>query len=402
MINCITNSNILTKLLEFVEEGDHKNIVENEFKNMCTRFGLNESEMISLITTHDISLLDTHYDTIWDGFNYYSMRCMDEFKKKYIQSLHNTNLIDLRIENLCDDLKEYIKHNSCINVENDKCNTLKIACERNHDECVKYLLNNLKMYDSEKDVYYYLIVDTNYGNYGNFTMNIIDYIINCGASLNIVKYLFEEQYVNINCYNTNCCNIYHDKFSSFTERYDNCRGRRENTIDLACVHNNLDVIKYLFEIQNKDCTTDAIYNACKNGHLDIVKYLFEIQNKDCTTDAIYNACKNGHLDIVKYLFEIQNKDCTTYAIDYASENGHLGIVKYLFEIQNKDCTTDAINWASKNGHLDIVKYLFEIQNKDCTTDAINWASENGNLDIVAYLFEKTTQRIFTKYVSKIN
>jgi len=291
MLHCINNSKILRASLELLSNNDYD--ITNEFKTMCSRFGLNEQQMISLVTTLDTTLLNDHYTTIWDGLNYYSMACMDDYKTEYIKSLYETDLMDTRIELLCDDLKEYIKHDSCINVENNKCSTFKDACNVHHDTCVKYLLNNPQNHDVENDVYNYC------ANYEN--TNIIDYICICGGSL--------------------------------------------------------DVIKYLFEIQKKNCTTKAIDNASLNGHLDIVAYLFEIQKKDCTTYAIDLASFNGHLEVIKYLFEIQKKDCTTWAIDYASSNGHLNVIKYLFEIQNKDCTNDAITHAKNDTIRDCVKKM---------------------------------------------
>jgi len=321
MLNCINNSKILRASLELLSNDDYD--INNEFKTMCTRFGLNEQQMISLVTTLDTTLLNDHYTTIWDGLNYYSMACMDDYKTAYIKSLYNTDLMDARIELLCDDLKEYIKCNSCINLNTSHCSTFKDACAIHHDECVKYLLNNPQNHDVKND-----ICDSWEHSENE---NIIDYICLCGGSL--------------------------------------------------------DVIKYAFEIQKKDCTDYAIDNASQNGHLDVIKYLFEVQKKDCTTWAIDSASKNGNLDVVKYLFEIQKKNCTTLAINWASAYGHLDVVKYLFEIQKKDCTDNAIDNASKNGHLDVIKYLLEIQGKNCTFNAIYYANKNGHLDVISYLSE---------------
>jgi len=348
MLHCINNSGILGSSLELLSNEDYD--INDEFKTMCTRFGLTESEMISLVTTFDISLLDNHYETIWDGLNYYSMACIDDYKTAYIESLYKTDLMDARIELLCDDLKEYIKCNTCINIEK-KCSTFKDACNVRHDVCVKYLLNNPHKHDVENDIFNF------HRNYEN--TNTIDYICLCGGSLDVIKYAFENQ-----------------KKDCTTD-----------AIDFASYDGNLNVIKYLFEIQMKDCTTNAINFASLYGHLDVIKYLFDIQNKDCTHDAIYNACWFGHLDVVKYLFEIQNKDCTTNVVDCTSQNGHWDVIKYLFENQKKDCTNNAIDCASQNGHLDVVKYLFEIQNEDCTNNAINCASKNGHLEVVKYLLE---------------
>jgi len=304
MLNCINNSGILKASLEFVTTDDYEIIIKNEFETMCTRFGLNDIQMISLVTTLDISLLNNHYDTIWDGLNYYSMTCMDDYKTAYIKSLYKTDLMDNRIETLCDDLKEYIKCNSCINLNTSHCSTIKDACKVHHDTCVKYLLNNPEKHDMEND-------------------------------------------------------IENNRYDVFTHYKDT------NIIDYMCLcEGSLDVIKYAFEIQKKDCANNAINYASNNGHLSIVKYLFEVQKKDCETWAIDWASKNGHLNVVKYLFEVQKKDCTTRAIDWASGNGHLDVVKYLFEIQKKDCTSDAIYYAIKYGHLDVLKYLIDVQKKD--------------------------------------
>jgi len=290
MLNCINNSAILRSSLEFVSIDDYDDIVNNEFITMCTRFGLNDTQMISLVTTLDTSLLDNHYTTIWDGLNYYSMACMNDYKMAYIESLYKTDLMDDRINLLCDDLQEYIKCNSCINVKY-KCNTFSYACEIHHDECVKYLLNNPQKHDVENDTY---------GDWIHCrVMNIIDYICLCDGSL--------------------------------------------------------DVVKYLFENQKKDCTTNAIDWASQNGHLDVITYLFENQKKDCTNNAIDWARQNGHLDVMTYLFEIQKKNCTTKSINGASKNGHWDLVKYLFEIQKKNCTNDAIKYAKNDTIRDYVK-----------------------------------------------
>jgi len=316
MLHCINNSKILRASLGLLSNNDYD--ITNEFKTMCTRFGLNEQQMISLTTTLDISLLNDHYTTIWDGLNYYSMACMDDYKTAYIESLYKTDLMDTRIELLCDDLKEYIKHDSCINLNTSHCSTFKDACKVHHDTCVKYLLNNPQKHDVNNDMYNFM---TTYKN-----METIDYICLCGGSL--------------------------------------------------------EVVKYLFEIQKKDCSSNVIDYACYNCHLDMIVYLFEIQKKDCSIIAIDRASSKGHLDIVKYLFEIQKKDCTDNAIDHASQYGHLAVVKYLFEIQKKDCTTDAIDCASKNGHLGVIKYLFENQKKDCTDYAIKYAKNDTIRDYV--------------------
>jgi len=351
MLQCITNSNILKASLDLVSETDHDIIIKQEFEKMCLRFELNEFQMISLVTTLDISLLNDHYDTIWDGLNYYSMACMDDYKTAYVESIYKTDLMDNRIENLCDDLQEYIKSNSCINVKNKKCNTFVYSCKNHHDICVKYLLNNPQKHDVKNDIY------GTWVNYNN--TNIIDYMCLCGGSLDVIKYAFEVQ----------------KKDSGY------------NAIEFACKSGNLDVVAYLFEIQKKNCSHIAMYNACTYCHLDIIAYLFEVQKKDCAYNEIDRACVNGNLDIVAYLFEVQKKNCGKDAIDKACYGGHLDIVKYLLEIQKKDCTKNTLIHACCIGRLDIVAYLLETQKQVCTIDAIKCAKSNGHSDVVEYLLK---------------
>jgi len=291
MYNCVINSKILRSSLEMVSENDRDTVIELEFKNMCVRFGLRDFEMIKFVKDIDIELLNTHYETIWDGLNYYSMDCINDVKNAYVQYVYVNKLHDTRINNLCDDLQQYIKNNTCVGHHgDDMCNTLEKACNCHHDECVIYLLNNPSQnIDGDREG----IVG------GCYKWNIIDDLCGYGASLN--------------------------------------------------------VIKYLFEVLHKDSTSDAIDNAIKYGHFDIVKYLFEVHHKDCTSDAIDNASKYGYFDIVKYLFEVLHKDCTNDAIDYASYYGYFDIVKYLVEVQHKSCSFRTISWS--HNHCEIYDYL---------------------------------------------
>jgi len=357
---CVMNSKILRssfELISDIDNDDYDTMIIDEFKKMCLRFDLNETQMITLVTTINLSLLNAHYNTIWNSFNYYSMDCMDEYKNKYVEKLYTINLSDHRIEYLCDDLKEYIKANTCINVVNDMCRTFKNACEKKHDLCVIYLLNDT-MYNGTCHCSYF-------HRSGCRIFNDCGWIVcQWGASLNVVKYLFEVlQFRNSNKY-----------------------------IDWASKHGHIDVVKYLFEVQHANCTTDAIDWASAKGHLSIVKYLFEVQHKDCTTYAIDWASQGGHLSIVKYLFEVQHKDCSTYAIYNACEYNHLDVVKYLFEVQHKDCS-HIQNCVISKGYINILQYLFEVQHKDCNENAITYACNQGHHDVVKYLVEIQNKNI---------
>jgi len=383
MINCITNSNILTKSFEFVEENEYNDIMKKEFENMCTRFNLNESQMISLVTTLDLSLLNDNFENIWDGLNFYSMGCIDNYKEAYVKSLYKFNFKDSRIEMLCDDLKEYIKTNTCINIEyeNGSCRTIKDACKRHHDGCVKYLINTQYLINNQ-----HLTNDKNStndqsgGDSGGLektekheTKNILDDIYLCGPSMNIVKYLFEET----------------------------CLTFSDETINYACGYGHLDIVKYLFVECHKKCSKKCINLACIYGHFDVVKYLFEVCHVEGSNDLIEHACNGGHFDIVKYLFEVQKLQChPSTTIDTTCKHGHFDIVKYLFEVQHKNCTGCAMNYACEYGHIDIIRYLHDVQKIAFFKHHVDKVCGCGNLDIVKYLLENC--KLTFSYIALIN
>lgn len=74
------------------------------------------------------------------------------------------------------------------------------------------------------------------------------------------------------------------------------------TVKWNCINDcryliNLNLIKYLYEEKLKipPCIMDA---ACRVGNLPLVKFLHEVVNVNCTSDAMDDACLNSHLNIV--------------------------------------------------------------------------------------------------------
>jgi len=392
MYDCVTNSRIINASLDMSPKEDYDACIKTEFKNMCSRFDLSESEMISLVTTFDIALLDNHYDTIWDSLNYYSMICMDEFTNRYLQNIYDTNTKDDRIYNLCDDLREYISNKSLVCMGTNICKTYGDACKNKHYLCVKYLLDNPEEHDIATD---------KLSSHWTGDKFIIDYLCKIGCTFDVIKYAFEVK---------NNKNIYKaidylsergqlDIIKYFFEE-QNITTCTTEAIDLACMNGHMDVIKYLFEVQHQKCSMNALSAACENGHHEVVKYLFEIKPVNYDKCAMELACIHGHLKIVKYLFEVQNKNCPDLIIDRICCNGsHIDVIKYLFEKQHKNCTTNAIDFACYHGHIDVVKYLFEVQNKDCSKRALDYACESGHIDIIKYLLEKQHKKYFPSTIN---
>jgi len=81
-----------------------------------------------------------------------------------------------------------------------------------------------------------------------------------------------------------------------------------NHLQTACLHNRIDVVKYLVEINKLDLEMfgeEALITSAKYDHLSIVKYL--VENTDYTytqkLDILNRAVENDLLSIVKYVFE---------------------------------------------------------------------------------------------------
>jgi len=364
MLQCVQSSNILKASLDLVPENEHDEIVSTEFEKMCRKFRLNEYEMISFVTEKNISLLANNYANIMNGLIYYSMNFLDEYIDKYIENMSKYDFKDARINMLPDDLQEYIKKTACINVKNDnRCGTFALACERKHDHCVKYLLDNSSTERNHNECYYY-----------QCHRNLFNYMCSRNCSLNIIKYMIETK--NIDC-------MYHDK-SKIIQTY---------AIDNTCRRGQLDVVQYLFEKQNKVGSHEAMISACEHGHLVIVQYLLEKQNYSYSVGELLVACAHGHLNIVKYLFGKLNNVDLERVIEIASQNGHLNIVKYLLEELKIEKPQLALYAACEHNHLNIVKYLFEDLHKDYEIDDIIGHVYFDCLDIIKYFVRVQRKKI---------
>jgi len=391
---CINNSKIIKSSLDMIPDSERDIIIQTEFKKMCSRFNLNESNMISLISTINITLLNNNYESIWDSLNYYSMDCMDNFKNAYIKSVYENGLKDDRIKNLCDDLQNYITENTCINIDTP-CNAFIHACKKKHWNCVKYLIDNPDKHDEKNDKG--IELSKNKIKYDK--RSLVDYLCFLNVPLEIVKYLFEvknekctDDAINRACENGNLEVV---KYLSEVQHVDGSH----HGIRSAYGKNHRNIVEYLFEVLHYDCDEETIYLTVSMNSIDVVKYLFEIQHKKCKKEYLDAAISCGSFDMVKYLFEVQHMDCDDnvicsiidiicYEREYRDVGQYLEIMGYLLKVQHKKCPKNAINIAIRGDCLDVVKYLLEEQHEECPENAINIAIKNNYLDIVKYLLEK--------------
>ena len=309
-------------------------------------------------------------------------------------------------------------------VDCDGCTPLHLACQSGHLDLVKSLVSNYRTKCGlQKLVEFIIHHDTNnqYKSLSSSSSPFFTALMK--GHLEIVNY-FVDTVVELHASKAKDCTYLHS----------------------ACVIGDLDVVKYLIQINYCDpqCQDDngwsPLHYSCKHGHIQIVEHLVNEQNCEvvCYTNdrstpfsiavdnnhddvalfliqkqfshlsnshlsLLHSACQVGELEIVKFLVKGKHvdphcRDSNGLApLHVACENGHLDIVKYL--TQEVDCdpmcmTSDAwtpLHSASKNGRTNILKYL--IEEKQCNSKCkafksitpLHLACRCGHLDSVVYL-----------------
>lgn len=152
----------------------------------------------------------------------------------------------------------------------------------------------------------------------------------------------------------------------------------------ACLHNELDKVKYLLaspyirKHANIHANDDgAFFAAYNNWHMNIVKYLSASEelkkhsNLGFFATTIFEiACENNDVNWIKGLLKFpyvhQQVKKTNYHIEAACYKGSLNAVQYFLETPEiaKDITisTYLLHESCKNGHLPLIKYLLESPN----------------------------------------
>lgn len=162
----------------------------------------------------------------------------------------------------------------------------------------------------------------------------------------------------------------------------------------ACENKHLNVLNWLDEYGDNECTSEVMDWAAHEGNLEVVIWLYA-HNKRCTTSAIDYAAMNNHLNTVKWLNEY-GMECTVKAMEQASLNGHYSIVEYLCSY-GKDITDKALENAITNNHTKIVEFLKSNIEK---TNTMKFACKNGYLNLIKILY-KSDEYNFTPEIIDI-
>jgi hypothetical protein len=204
----------------------------------------------------------------------------EEKTKHIIINLCSSSTIDIFLDN----------YSSIVNSETHilKIYFLVICGFNSNLEIIKYLIENQKMNINHTDIY------------GN---NCLTMACLKNTNLEIIRYLIEGQKMNINHANNN----------------------RNNCLTLACWGNtNLEIIRYLIEEQKMNINHantnrgNCLTMACwRNTNLEIIKYLIENQKMNINhvnnygNNCLILACRNNtNPEVIKYLIENTDKKIT--------------------------------------------------------------------------------------------
>ncbi|CAL6357898.1 unnamed protein product [Bathycoccus prasinos] len=127
--------------------------------------------------------------------------------------------------------------------------------------------------------------------------------------------------------------------------------------------NKLEFLKWAREVKHCEWDEETITMAAVKGNLEMLKYCF---SNDCPCDeeeACGLAADGGHLDCLRFLFDKVKPSRRTEknAALLAASDGHMHILRYLVEERKiSDVAKFAcVGQAAWHGQLDCLKYLVE-------------------------------------------
>ena len=116
----------------------------------------------------------------------------------------------------------------------------------------------------------------------------------------------------------------------------------EETITVAALIGNLEMLKYCFSNECPYDEKEACGQATLGGHLDCLRFLFDKvkPSRNMEAKVAMQAACSGHVDILKYLVEereilndlaLSHNLNLNYCVATAARNGRLDCLKYLVE-----------------------------------------------------------------------
>ena len=127
--------------------------------------------------------------------------------------------------------------------------------------------------------------------------------------------------------------------------------------------NRLEFLKWAREVKHCEWDEETITVAALIGNLEMLKYCFSNGCPYNEKEACEQAAAGGHLDCLRFLFDKvkPSRDTEKQAALQAAAYGHLDILKYFVEERKipEEVKSDCMAIVAKFGQLDCLKYLVE-------------------------------------------
>ncbi len=127
--------------------------------------------------------------------------------------------------------------------------------------------------------------------------------------------------------------------------------------------NKLELLKWVREVKKCEWGEDTIGMAALIGNLEMLKYCFANICPYYKTTACRVAAGKGHIDCLRFLFAKvkPSRETEKDAAQAAAEYGQLDILKYFVEERKvpDDEKAACVLQSVRKGHLDCLKYLIE-------------------------------------------
>ena len=127
--------------------------------------------------------------------------------------------------------------------------------------------------------------------------------------------------------------------------------------------NRLEFLKWAREVKHCEWDEETITVAALIGNLEMLKYCFSNGCPYNEKEACELAAIKGHLDCLRFLFDKvkPSRETEKQAALQAAAYGHLDILKYFVEERKipEEVKSDCTATAAKFGRLDCLKYLVE-------------------------------------------
>ena len=127
--------------------------------------------------------------------------------------------------------------------------------------------------------------------------------------------------------------------------------------------NKLELLKWAREVKHCEWDEETITVAALIGNLEMLKYCFSNGCPYNEKEACEQAAAGGHLDCLRFLFDKvkPSRKTEVEAAGQATSYGHLDILKYFVEERKipEEVKSDCMAIVAKFGQLDCLKYLVE-------------------------------------------